>query len=805
MEAQEQLGHFRGEVYTSVRPIMERLAGRPIRLARVPGRGKKNGKRKSPSHFLQKWFQKSSLLAGGAEAREVEIIDQHPVLDAIHDPAPSIVGWTNWHLKAVSIASLCCTGHAYWWFPVVEGRTEIWYLPPDWVWPINARDKLNVGWTIRPPHCDAHEVPREAITPFWFPDPASPLKALGPLEAGARGVLISEFLEECQKRHFQLGPHPTAVVTLGGLQTKDGQTVRPRLKQWQINQIRDAFDMRYANVFNSGRTVVLDALIDKFEPWSNQPHTMSYGENADTARRRVRQNFGTSDYAVGEGSLGSRAESAESDYHFCENTLNPKCELLSRVLTGCVLPVFDDDPSLILFIEPCEPHDSEQKAADYQFAAKTGIININDFLVHRLGMDPVSHGENYLVPTTYTVRTPDQMTEGFTAAAAAAAGAPGSPQLGLPAPTQPAIPTGPVETPEDEDEPLADGDAPEKSAPRLKKNDTGSDDASADFRKRYIATWLKTHGERETVLSAAMLDLQRQQADAVAAALVANYDDNSLKAATAGHIAANIFDPQGWVGKLKEAARTPLLYAWLSGASNELSAFGLAPNALPPPADAAANQKASRRKDADLGFDFGVELPDDVKDGISAGIEKSLSQPYWGWIEETKRDDLQAFLEQALDDGKPMTEIVKDVRAVFDGAIGKDRALTIARTETTGALNGGAHEAQKHLADEGIVDGKEWLDTADARTRATHLTAGGQTVGVNDKFMVGGYAADYPGDAALPAKERVHCRCATTSVTSFAGRTGEKSLAPAAEKTACDAREKSGWPYEPRGRAGEVS
>ncbi|MDE2098798.1 MAG: hypothetical protein KGL39_16215 [Patescibacteria group bacterium] len=334
----------------------------------------------------------------------------------------------------------------------------------------------------------------------------------------------------------------------------------------------------------------------------------------------------------------------------------------------------------------------------------------------------------------------------------------------------------------DDPDPEAEDDDEGESAALKKnvaKNSLGSGPERDDIRKQYIATWLKTHGERETALSTAMLDLQRRQADAVADALAASYDDNSLKATTASHIARNIFEPQGWVGKLKEAARRPLLYAWLSGASNELSAFGLAPEALPPPADAAANQKASRRKDADLGFDFDVDLPDDVKDGISAGIEKSLSQPYWGWIEATKRDDLQAFLEQALDDGKPMTEIVKDVRAVFDGAIGKDRALTIARTETTGALNGGAHEAQKHLADEGVIDGKEWLDTADARTRATHLTAGGQTVGVNDKFIVGGYAADYPGDAALPAKERVHCRCATTSVTSFAGRSGEPDAPPA--------------------------
>jgi hypothetical protein len=757
LDARDQLGHFRGEVYTSVRPIMERMAGRPIRVARVAGRGKKKGgSGKVPSFYLQKWFAKSSLLAGGAEPREVEILDQHPLLDAVHTPAPSIVGWSNWHLKLVSVASLCTTGYAYWWFPVVNGRTEIWYLPPDWVWPVNTKDKLNVAWEIRPLHGEKHEVPREEIAPFWFPDPANPLQGLGPLEAGGRGVLISEFLEECQKRHFQLGPHPTAIVTLGGQQTKDGKSIKPRLKQWQLNQIRDAFDMRYANVFNAGRTVVLDALIDKFEPWSNTPHTMSYGENADSARKRVRQSFGTSDYAVGEGSLGSRAESAEADYHFVENTLLSKCELFSRTMTLCVLPVFDNDPSLIAFLEPPEPHDHDRKATAYDLAVKAGVIPINDYLVDVLGKEPVPHGNNYLVPTSYTVRTPEQMTEGFTAAPAA--GAPGAPGL-LPAPQQPAPgDTGASETPEDQDEPLAEGEEP-KSAPALKKNFAANRDSN-DFRRAYIDTWLKTHGGYEQTLAEAMLAFQGQQAEAVVKSLGDHYgesDGDKLRAMTdARSIAATVFNPQSWLKGLKHAVRQPLTHAWLAGASHEILSFPASPD--------------SSKDGADIGFDFDLDLPPDVKTGIAHSIDHSLAMPYWGDIEQTKLDDLGNALKHALDDGKPMRDIIKDVRGVFSGDMGRSRAENIARTEITGAMGAGAQQARLHLADEGIVDGKEWLDTADSRTRSTHLLAGGQKVGVRDKFLVGGYECDHPGDPALPAKERCRCRCAATSVTGFEDR-----------------------------------
>lgn len=780
--AREQLGHFRGEVYTSIRPIMERLAGRPIRVARIEGQGNGKKKRKpgkAASDYVRKWLSKSSLLAGGAEPREVEIIDQHPVLDAIHDPAPSIVGWSNWHLKLVSVASLCITGYAYWWFPVVDGRVELWYLPPDWVWPLNTKEKLNVGWEIHPPHADKVEVPREAIAPFWLPDPANPLQGLGPLEAGARGVMISEFLEECQKRQFQLGPHPSALVKLRGLPTRDGKSIKPRLKQYQMNQVRDAFDMRYGNVYNAGRPIIMGDVIESVDPWGNKPHEMSYGENADSARNRVRQGFGTNDYAVGQGSLGSRAESAESDYHFVENNLNPKCELLSRTMTVCVLPVFDDDSSLIMFIEPCEPHDSEQKAADYKFAAQYGIIDIGEFRVHRLGMEPGPHGANFLVPNTYSIRTPEEMAAGIKPATPALPGAPGG---ALPSPQEPSEPAEPGETPEDDESPLADGEEPKSLAAR-KKN---FDDA---FRKQYIDTWLKNHGEREVSLASAMLKLQTEQADAIAAALK-HLSDDALDS-SAAKIAKKIFDPDAWVDKLKQSAREPLLYAWLSGASQELLAFGELADALPAPSDAAENQKAADQKDADLGYDFGVDLPDDVKDGIAAGLEKSLSQPYWSWIEDTKRNDLLAFLESGLDEGLAMPELVKHVRSVFDGEIGADRALTIARTEVTTGLNSGAWEAQKHLEDEGVLDAKQWVDTADARTRVDHLDAGGQTVGVRDKFVVGGESCNFPGDPVLSAKQRVRCRCASSGDVGFSERAFVVS-------TKCEAHEhryKSGWPY----------
>src|SRR5690348_10909390 len=46
VDAKEQYSHFRGQTFTSIRPIAQRIAGQPLRLARIgkgiEGRGRRN-------------------------------------------------------------------------------------------------------------------------------------------------------------------------------------------------------------------------------------------------------------------------------------------------------------------------------------------------------------------------------------------------------------------------------------------------------------------------------------------------------------------------------------------------------------------------------------------------------------------------------------------------------------------------------------------------------------------------------------------------------------------------------------------
>ena len=92
--------------------------------------------------------------------------------------------------------------------------------------------------------------------------------------------------------------------------------------------------------------------------------------------------------------------------------------------------------------------------------------------------------------------------------------------------------------------------------------------------------------------------------------------------------------------------------------------------------------------------------------------------------------------------------------------IAKTRAARIAATEVIRAANYAAAEAAKAAASTNAVQmEKTWRSVLDGNERETHRAADGQTVALDATFTVGGYAADYPGDADLPTEEKMGCRC----------------------------------------------
>lgn len=87
----------------------------------------------------------------------------------------------------------------------------------------------------------------------------------------------------------------------------------------------------------------------------------------------------------------------------------------------------------------------------------------------------------------------------------------------------------------------------------------------------------------------------------------------------------------------------------------------------------------------------------------------------------------------------------------------QDRAMYVAENEANTSANYLEYE-------KAVFDGKtkkKWIDKRDKRERKTHMDVGGETIGINDVFLVGNSLMLFPKDTSMgaEAKEIVNCRC----------------------------------------------
>lgn len=127
-------------------------------------------------------------------------------------------------------------------------------------------------------------------------------------------------------------------------------------------------------------------------------------------------------------------------------------------------------------------------------------------------------------------------------------------------------------------------------------------------------------------------------------------------------------------------------------------------------------------------------------------------------ITQTTANRIKRIVEMGLLNGDSIDEIARDLdeRKTF----GAQRARTIARTESTKAVNMATDQAYSAAANSGINIRKEWLSSKDDKVRDTHIELDGQIVDVNQRFVVPstGDSTESPAAFGVPAED-INCRC----------------------------------------------
>ncbi|UQZ34595.1 hypothetical protein C2I18_14325 [Paenibacillus sp. PK3_47] len=134
----------------------------------------------------------------------------------------------------------------------------------------------------------------------------------------------------------------------------------------------------------------------------------------------------------------------------------------------------------------------------------------------------------------------------------------------------------------------------------------------------------------------------------------------------------------------------------------------------------------------------------------------------------TSADVMTRAFQKAIKEGKTPSEralLVREISAAAAkgdaGPFNMERAITVSRTMSTAAANGGKLEGWKQSE---VVTGKKWRSSKGDRTRKTHRKANGQIQPLDKPFEVGNSKLMFPGDPSGRAEEIIRCRCTMQSV-----------------------------------------
>lgn len=146
-----------------------------------------------------------------------------------------------------------------------------------------------------------------------------------------------------------------------------------------------------------------------------------------------------------------------------------------------------------------------------------------------------------------------------------------------------------------------------------------------------------------------------------------------------------------------------------------------------------------------------------------ATVSDRLSRNLWP---DRVFEEVREVVADGIAEGKSITNITKEISEVMSVDHQQWEARRIARTETMGAVNGGAWNGAAAYAEiTGATMFKQWFATDDSRTRPDHVKAHEQVVPITTDFVVGGYLMAYPGVDGAPAKEVCNCRCTFLTLT----------------------------------------
>ncbi|MCF0059950.1 phage head morphogenesis protein [Dyadobacter chenwenxiniae] len=126
-------------------------------------------------------------------------------------------------------------------------------------------------------------------------------------------------------------------------------------------------------------------------------------------------------------------------------------------------------------------------------------------------------------------------------------------------------------------------------------------------------------------------------------------------------------------------------------------------------------------------------------------------------VTETVKKRVVKSIQESLQIYVSPLKIIAKLRRDAGSSFIRERAEMIVRTEVTHITN---ISAEQSAVETGLDLVKVWIATKDDKTRDTHRAVGNRRpIKANEKFNVGGYMMERPGDSSAPISQVANCRC----------------------------------------------
>ena len=149
--------------------------------------------------------------------------------------------------------------------------------------------------------------------------------------------------------------------------------------------------------------------------------------------------------------------------------------------------------------------------------------------------------------------------------------------------------------------------------------------------------------------------------------------------------------------------------------------------------------------------------PARVDDAVNAQVGDLVSR-----VQDTTRKNVQEQVLKGIEDGASINEIQASL--MQSKAFNAPRALRIASTEVTRAVNSGSVAAYQAIADEGFPIRYAWLSAKDKFVRDDHRKLDNHPpIRPGESFKIGDLETTTPGGFGV-ASQDINCRCTVIPV-----------------------------------------